>query len=148
MEQQLTVSDIEDLLVESRRHASLPVFERNAVAATVRLCLNDIDISTSLNDIEHTCHKLLLCLRVLRNLCAGGPSTCQKVLSLGILASISRLLDLIERGVVELNWQLPLVSAQVLANAATAGASCATAVWQEAFPIQLNRLAHVRSGAD
>lgn len=140
----LAVEDVDALLQASLQAPVHVMVQRDRLLDTATACLAGLE--AGVEDKAAACQLLLQTLRVLRNLCTAGPAACEELLRLGAVAAVAQLLALVERGAVQLDWQLPLVAAQLLANAATACAGCAAAVWAGAFPVQLNILAHIHSG--
>ena len=143
----LSAGELGELVEASRRDPEQALARQDALLSTARACLEELAAPGGGADRAAACSVLLQALRALRNLCAAGPAACAALLAGGAAAAVARLLALVESGAVQLDWQLPLVGAQLLANAATAGAGCAGAVWAGAFPAQLNALAHISSGA-
>ena len=82
-------------------------------------------------------------LRVLRNACAAGPDATAQLFALGLAELIAAAIDVVTCGSAGLNWALPGVTAQLLANAACGGPACAAACWQALFPGRLLTLTHV-----
>ncbi|GAB4823120.1 hypothetical protein N2152v2_010166 [Parachlorella kessleri] len=152
MDQLLSQDVIEDLLAASRNGTDGVAYVleyRQPLITTVEACLGDLaSPGTAVLSTAAGCSSLLLqALRVLRNACAGGPAAAEElVLRQGVVGFIGKLLFLVEAATLQLDWQLPLVGAQLLANAATASPACATAVWQATFPLQLNILGHINLG--
>jgi hypothetical protein len=145
----MTPKELEELLGASRLGdggMAIALQQRVRLLDTVNACLSELAASKGGGE-PATCHVLLQAVRVLRNLCAGGPAACEELLlTLGALRAVSRLLALVEAAAMPLDWQLPLVGAQLLANAANASQACAGAVWEGTFPQHLNALAHIHSG--
>lgn len=144
----LTAEAVGELVTASRHGAWQAVMEQlPALVSTVEACLESLGAAPGVQ-ADATCALLLQCLRALRNLCAGGAAAAEAVVvEHGTLSAVARLLELVECAAIQLDWQLPAVTAQLLANAAAAGgAGCAAAVWSAAFPRQLNVLAHVNTG--
>jgi len=97
---------------------------------------------------EESCHEdtietLTQAIRVLRNSCAAGPVAGEQLLALGLIHVVASTLDAIAAGLAGLNWTLPGVTAQLLANAAASCAPCASALWATVFPDRLLILSHV-----
>ena len=89
---------------------------------------------------------VLQALRSLRNACAGDAAACEQLLGLGLVTLLRNVVRLVQASVISLNWQVPLVAAQAIANAANTSAAFAAAAWAALFPLQLTTLAHVCSG--
>lgn len=89
---------------------------------------------------------VLQALRALRNACAGDAAACEQLLGLGLVTLLGNVVQLVQASVISLNWQVPLVAAQTIANAANTSAAFAAAAWAGLFPLQFTTLAHVCSG--
>lgn len=104
------------------------------------------EVRTGTENSEQICDDLIQALRVLRNACAAGQAVCTALLSLGSVDLLADTIDTVGVGAAALNWTLPAVAAQFLANFTNAGGpECATAAWHRLFPIHLTKLAHVDS---
>ena len=94
----------------------------------------------------HVVEDVLLCFRILRNVAAAGPVTCEALLRLGLLDLIRTALELVATATIALDWHLPAVVSQALANLCNGSTCGAAAAWAALFPLHYNILAHVNAG--
>jgi hypothetical protein len=124
----------------SRRAAVLPQLEAVVLTAQVRL-----GECRAAEENPAALEALLQALRVLRNACAAGPPACSRLHELGAARLLAAVVDVVGGGAAALNWQLPAVAAQLLANAVSGSPGLAAAAWAELFPTRLLPLSHVAS---
>jgi ataxin-10 len=117
--------------------------ELNAIYCTASALL-DLVRSGDENS-EQICDDLIQALRVLRNTCAAGETICTSLLRLGVVPLLADTIDALGAGAASLNWTLPAVVAQLLANLSNRSSECATAVWRQLFPLHLTILSHIDS---
>ena len=104
------------------------------------------EVRTGTENSEQICDDLIQALRVLRNACAAGHAVCTALLHLGSIGLLAETIDTLGTGGAALNWTLPAVVAQFLANFTNAGGpECAAAAWHRLFPSLITKLAHVDS---
>lgn len=143
---EINAETLSKLLLASKRPESRDAVVVPNAAAVIRTARSLVQALHS-NDQNDTSviENLAQALRVLRNTCAGGPAAAEHLLSLQLVDLIAAVLDAITAGLAGLNWTLPAVAAQLLANAASGGPSCAAACWRSLFPARLLTLSHVES---
>jgi ataxin-10 len=101
-------------------------------------------LSTSGNTDPNALSNLTQALRVLRNSCVAGPPACEAMLRAGALDLVVRAISIIGCGGASLDWTLPSVAAQFIANFVSAGGPfCALAAWRELFAKSFETLVHV-----
>lgn len=144
----ISPTELQQLVLASRDPSAAQLSRLPEVATSARHLLQDIRQGT-LGDGEGQCKRqddLLLCYRVLRNSAAAGRTACAALLRLGLLDLVRSTLDLISTATISLNWHLPAVVGQALANLCNACGDSAAATWAALFPLHLGMLAHVNEG--
>ncbi len=122
----------------------VPSARLQEVASTARALLQGIRQGAGDREVHQ--NGLLMCFRVLRNAAASGPATCDALLRFGLLDLVWATLDLISVATIALDWQLPAVVSQALANLCNACGTSAAAAWAAIFPQHLSMLAAINEG--
>jgi len=128
---------------EPCRRDALILPELNALYNTASALLDQVRFGNENSD--QICDDLIQALRVLRNTCAAGETICTSLLQLGVVTLLADTIDTLGAGAASLNWTLPAVVAQFLANLTNRSSECAAAVWRQLFPSHLVILSHIDS---
>ena len=103
-------------------------------------------VKTASENSTTPCDDLIQALRVLRNACTAGYPAATSLLVLDTPALLEDTVQSLGTGAASLNWALPAVTAQAIANFANAGGTAtATAIWHRLFPTHFTTLAHIDS---
>ncbi len=143
---QLSRAQLDQLLQASKEPSSrdaLILPQLNAIFSTASALL--IQVRNGTENSEQICDDLIQSLRVLRNTCAAGETTCTALVQLGIAPLLADTIDALGAGAASLNWTLPAVVAQLLANLSNGSSECAAALWRQLFPSQCIILSHIDS---
>ena len=143
---QITRALLDQLLQASKDPSSrdaLILPQLDAIYDTASVLL--IQVRRGTENSEQICDDLIQALRVLRNACAAGEATCTALLQLGVVPLLADTIDALGAGAASLNWTLPSVVVQLLANLSNGSAACAAAVWRHLFPSHFIVLSHIDS---
>ncbi|KAG7671075.1 hypothetical protein Ndes2526B_g01149 [Nannochloris sp. 'desiccata'] len=143
---QISHYQLDQLLQASKEPSSrdaLILPELDAIYNTASALLDQVRFGNE--NSEQICDDFIQALRVLRNTCAAGETICTSLLQLGIVTLLADTIDALGAGAASLNWTLPAVVAQLLANLSNGSSECAAAVWRQLFPSQLIILSHIDS---
>jgi hypothetical protein len=106
---------------------------------TARACISSLSHAQSVQEAEQT---LLQAFRALRNACTD-TAACDSLVGAGLVEAVGSLLEAASLTAQPISGQLPLVAAQLLANAATTSRAAAAAMWQLLFPRHFTILANI-----
>lgn len=143
---QLTREQLDQLLQASKEPSSrdaLILPQLDAIYNTASTLV--IQVRCGTENSEQICDDLIQALRVLRNACAAGEATCTTLLELGVVPLLADTIDAVGVGAAALNWTLPAVVSQLLANLSNGSEACAAAVWRHLFLTHFTTLAHIDS---
>ena len=130
-----------DRLLQASKTIIISSHQFPAIVQTASSLLSEVRTSTEMANA--ICEDFIQALRVLRNICAAGDDACATLLALGVIDLLADTIDALGAGAASLNWTLPAVVAQFLANFSNGSAACAAAAWHRLFPLSLITLAHI-----